>query len=489
MLRSNRSNRLNRIFNLILGLYFGVTLFLGAGWYFYSLSAPSTSLSAFHAVLLFTITIGAASALFFLFDRVDRNIEKITFDPVRAFILLDFFLLAVQLLIARSMAFTPRNDLSYVCHGAKNLVLRGPGYINSGLPKYHHHYFYTYPNNQMILVIIAGLYKIEYTLTGGFSNAAPTLFNVLNINLSIVFLFATAQKIYGDKRALWCAFKCLCFLPAFSYIPFFYTDTMAMPWLMGAVYFYISWRTRCDQDSDYNLSRSAFLYLGLSAGLLVVAYKIKGSAGLLLPVFLCDMVFHNPKLKNKIAYLIYILYTAVLFVAVLKITNALLMKGLQLRESDIQRYQFPMIHWVMMSASGSGGFHKSDFLYTLKHPGQAAKTNADWSRLYKKLRSTPKFLRHMRGKIGRTWGDGTFMSAHYMPVLKHLRFKITANIFYFAMFFDMEWTFVKERASRVRIQGHSNVFKLALWILALFLLIWESKSRYLVTFLPLWALI
>ncbi|MGN0194469.1 MAG: hypothetical protein ACI39G_05115 [Pseudoramibacter sp.] len=484
-----RSNRFNRWFNIILGLYFGVTLFLGTGWYAYSLSAPPASPSNFNAVLLFAVTIGAASALFWLFKRIDRNIERIAFDPVRAFVILDFFLLAVQLFIARNMAFTPRNDLAYVCHGAQNLVLRGPGYINSGLPKYHHHYFYTYPNNQMILVIIAGLYKIEYTLTGGFSNAAPTLFNVMNINLSIVFLFATAQKIYGDKRALWCVLKCLCFLPAFSYIPFFYTDTMAMPWLMAAVYFYISWRARCDREEAYGLNPSAFLYLSLTAGLLVIAYKIKGSAGLLLPVMLCDLVFHNTKLKNKIAYLLYGLYLMVFFVAVLKICNLCLMKGLQLREIDIKRYQFPMIHWIMMSASGSGGFHKGDFLYTLKHPGQAAKTNADWRRLYKKLASAPKFLRHMRGKVGRTWGDGTFMSAHYMPLLHHLRFKITANAFYFAMFFEMEWTFVKEKASAFRIQGHSNFFKLALWFLALFLLIWEAKSRYLVTFLPLWALI
>ncbi len=481
-----RSNRFSRLFNLILGLYFGVTLFLGARWYFYSLSAQTANLNA---LLLFAVTMGAASVFFWLFDRIDRNIEKFTFDPVRAFVILDFFLLSVQLFIARNMAFMPRNDLAYIIHGAQNLVLHGPHYIDAGLPKYHHHYFYTYPNNQMILVIIAGLYKIEYTLTGGFSNAAPTLFNVMNINLSIVFLFATAQKIYGGKRALWCVLKCLCFLPLFSYIPFFYTDTMAMPWLMGAVYFYIAWRVRCDQKEACSLTPAAFLCLGLSAGLLVVAYKIKGSAGLILPVFICDLIFHNTRFKNKIPCLIYSLYLIVLFAAILKLFNIGLMKGLELSERDVKRYQFPMIHWIMMSASGNGGFRKKDFLYTLKHPGQAAKTSADWRRLYKKLRSAPKFLRHMGVKIGRTWGDGTFMSAHYMPLLHHLRFKITANTFYFAMFFNLEWTFVREKTSKLRIQGHSNFFKLALFFLALFLLIWESKSRYLVTFLPLWALI
>ncbi|MGN0194470.1 MAG: hypothetical protein ACI39G_05120 [Pseudoramibacter sp.] len=476
--------RLHRSFNQILSVYFGIALFFGAAWYFYILSQ---SYSPSGALLLFTVTMGGASVLFLLFRQIDSGLEGLAFDPVKAFVILDFALLAVQIIIARSSTSPPRYDLSYVCRGSKNLVLRGPAYIHAGLPKYHEHYFYTYPNNQMILVIIAGIYKIESVLTGEISNVYPLYFNILCINLSLVLLFAAAEKIYDAKRAFWCAFKCLFFLPIFSYVPFFYTETFAMPWLMGAVYLYICFRTRCDKEEACHLSPSAFLTLGFAMLLLVIAYKIKGSAGLLLPVMLCDLAFHNRKTKTKAAVLIYSLYLTAVFAAAAKLCSAALIKGLQISERDIQRYQFPMIHWVMMSASGVGGFHENDFLYTLSQPSQAAKSHADWIRLFQKLRAAPAFLKTMSIKIGRTWGYATFMSTRYMPSDFYSRFRVFIHALYFAVFFNTEWIFIRE--STERLKGHSNLFKLALFVLALFLLVWETKSRYLVTFLPLWALI
>ena len=479
----------SRRFNRFLSLYFGCVLLLAGVWYFYSLRLR---VAVPEALVLFTLTFLGVFALFLIFRCIDGQIDTddtAAFDPIRAFLILDFLFLGVQLLIVYHVPIKPHNDLYYVSHAAKNLVLYGPSAIHDGMPAHHHHYFYTYPNNHMILALLAGIYKIEYTLTGGLSDACPIFVNMLCLNFSLALVFATGEKLYGGRRAFFCAVKCLCFIPMFTYIPYFYTDSMAMPWLMASVYAYVCWRTGLDRGTLHSRSARATLTLGLSMLLLMIAYKVKGSAGLLLPAYLCDILVHNPGHQNKTARAAQMAWLIVVFALSAKITGTLLVKGLDLNEKLLAEYKFPMIHWVMMSASGDGGFHKADFLYTLSYSGQAAKTHADWIRLGQKLKDVPAFIVHMGVKIGRTWGDGMFRSAHYVPVFQHLSLRVLANILYFTVFFTTEWTFIEEGRSDKRLKGHSDLIKLALLFLALFLLLWESKSRYLVTFLPLWALI
>ena len=124
---------------------------------------------------------------------LEAQFERMKADPDRIFPVLVLCLLAVQIAVSLIFPMKPRNDLKYVCHAAQNIILGGNKAIHRGMPEYHRFYFYTYPNNQMILLIVTGLYRIEYFFTKHFSNFLPVLINIFSLNFSVVLVYLRDQ--------------------------------------------------------------------------------------------------------------------------------------------------------------------------------------------------------------------------------------------------------------------------------------------------------
>ena len=144
----------------------------------------------------------------------------------------------------------------------------------------------------------------------------------------------------------------------------------------------------------------------------------------------------------------------------------------------------------MMSASGSGGYRSSDYDFTEAHIGYANKTHADLLRLLAKLRNQGTgFITHLFRKMQFTWTDGTYMAAHYnrqSALFTSGTFATLACISHLALLFLMVGSAIRAFLNPGKCSG--RLFRTAVAVLALFLLIWETKSRYLVLYLPLMAL-
>ena len=157
----------------------------------------------------------------------------------RIFAVMALALLAVQIIFAACSHFTPINDLSYICTSAKNYILMGADTIYEGLPSRHQEYYAVYPNNHLLFLIVLALYKIQYALTGHITNVLPTAFNLIGLNASYILMYMCARVIYKPSKALLCAVRGLLFTPLMTYVMYFYTDALGMPWLTGALFLLI----------------------------------------------------------------------------------------------------------------------------------------------------------------------------------------------------------------------------------------------------------
>lgn len=389
------------------------------------------------------------------------------------FCIMTMVLLVMQIIFALCQNFSPRNDLSYICQGAENIVIGRPLYEN--IPEIHKHYFEVYPNNHALLVIICGLYRIEYLLTGNITNTLPVAVNIISLNLSYVLMYMTAKLIYTPEKAFMCAVRGMMFTPLITYTAFFYTDSMAMLWVSSGLYLYIKWRS--------NNTTKDILCMLICGVVIAVAYKIKGSAFIIVPAIIVDVMFLNR--KGKFIYL-GLLITA--FVICSCVLGELFISVADISRAELERYRFPLIHWIMMSADGRGGYCAEDFRYTLGFDGAENKVTADITRLCVKLsqQGMKGFTNHIVRKIAYTWRDGTYMAGYYngYPFLKSYGFYIFAEMCHFTVMSG-----IVRRCFSGKDTDSLFVLRITFTGLAVFLIIWETRCRYLVSFFVLFALL
>lgn len=406
----------------------------------------------------------------------------------RIFLCMAVLLLAAQIAFAAASDFAPKNDLKYVCTAAENYVTGGVDTLYNGLPERHQNYFSVYPNNHALFLIVLAAYKIQYALTGTVTNLIPIALNIVGMNLSYLLMYKCARLIYSPEKSLMCAVKGLMFTPLVTYSPFFYTDGMSMPWLTGAIYLYMKWRA--EMDAGASAKKLTALALGCGA-VLGVAYKIKGSAVILIPAILLDLLFRQKGLKDK---LLPIAETAAAFALVSVLIGNIACSVLKISDEEIDRHSFPAIHWVMMSADGDGGYSYDDFKYTKSFESHDEKVSADIDRLKEKIsdQGASGFMNHLALKLTYTWKNGTFMIPYYLPDCRAVNsesFYITATLLHFTLLLSMSASYLSKLRSDNDVLSGNFFLKVTLMGLTLFLMIWEARCRYLVSFFPLFALI
>lgn len=340
----------------------------------------------------------------------------------------------------------------------------------------------------MLFLIVLALYKIQYAVTGTVSDFLPITFNLLGLNLSYILMYKCARLIYSPEKSLVCAIKGLMFLPLITYAPFFYTDSVGMPWLTGAFYLYMKWRkVRSDGASH---TKCAALLLACGA-VLAVAYKIKGSAVIMIPAVILDLLFTQKGIKDK---LLPIAEIAVVFALISSLLGSVACSVLKISDEELDRYSFPAVHWVMMSADDKGGYNYEDFKYTKSFEGKSEKVQADIDRLNEKIskQGVSGFIDHLALKLSYTWKDGTYMINYYIrnsDLLMSNTFMILSTLTHFTLIICMAKAYLTKLRSNDDVLSGNFFLKVTLMGLTVFLMLWEARCRYLVSFFLLFALL
>lgn len=349
-------------------------------------------------------------------------------------------------------------------------------------------YFTTYPNNVAACLFLTLFFRIfgglcDYITLG-------VLLNVFLILLGLVFLLLLLCHLYGERWAFLGILICALFFPFYMHAPIFYTDTFALPFVTGAFL-------------TYQLRKKDPRFLLLTAFVLAFGYKVKGSLGVILIALLIHIWLQKGKAIEHTKQSLLLLVPFLLLVGFLTVIPGQ-MSFLDTRDAD--KNEFPLEHWLAMGLEGSGGYNGDIYWMTASVEGKAEKAAVDRKFIQKKLKEYgfTGMCSHLKEKILFTWGDGVYFAPEklYRDPLKesplhawvlyygedYTKTYRYCSAFQMLLLFGILLSVIRnffDKKSRREIQA----MQLAVFGLFLFLLIWETRSRYLVNFVPVFVLL
>lgn len=420
-----------------------------------------------------------------------------------------FLVLLLQLFAGYHLRFDPETDLGSVNAMAVSYGETGDfGEIYQNTAKVKTGYIARYPNNNGLFLFLCLVYRCGFLLMGKTSMLLPILINILALNLSIALTYKIAKLLFRPAAALFTGGLCFLFLPFYTYTPYFYTDSLSLPLVMGSLYLFI-------KAGISSSSRKKWLCFLLSGGIGALAFLMKGSAAILLAAYLLYLFF---QIRNKRAVLSSIpIGTGFL---VIFLSFQLLLTGLHFtNEEELEREQYPLTHWIMMGLKENGGFNQEDSSFTYDSGNYSEKKAATLKEIQKRLEAygTAGLIRHLYQKARWTWQDGTYYISNH---LNHgiekkeslesgeegarlersaLHEFFLADGSYYGAFIAYSYVYqlfllLMVTLSAVRALGHKeakflDLLRFVLFGAFLFFLIWETRSRYLFQFTPILLLL
>ena len=245
-------------------------------------------------------------------------------------------------------------------------------------------------------------------------------------------------------------------------------------------------------DRKIKSKTKSVVYALIASLFIALGNTVKGSIAIIL---ISVMIFFVLKMGVKRGAILS-LAAVILFIGVSK---AAYYGGLAMGISDekmVDRYRFPVTHWIMMSLNSEYKTHvDEDVDFTMSFDTYDAKKQANIREIKARLEniSTPyeacKMAYH---KVARTWDSGGFSYGKYLSrsdpsgglreVLNSRLLGIYVNGYHSAMLIAMAFGAVYAAGKR----RHSALFFsiVTLTGVILFFLIWENPPRYIVTFIP-----
>ena len=192
-------------------------------------------------------------------------------------------MLVLQLAAAYFLATEPVTDLSVINRYAESFARTGNLDLIQKDASKEFIYMIRYPNNLALMFILSFLYRVDFLITGYVSNYIAVILNTLAINASVLMAVLLAQKLFGNKKALMTLVLCMLFLPYYTYTPYYYTDSLSMPFFVGGIYLFFS---ALKSERKYK----KYVLMLICGALLMLGFKVKGSVAILLAVAVVYML-------------------------------------------------------------------------------------------------------------------------------------------------------------------------------------------------------
>ena len=459
------------LFNVIFVIVFGYIL-LNTSIF------PFKIIKIMNPVVILLGVIIVLSGLYFLNKRLEKcNEKRLMVISIGSFIIL----IILQFFFARYFTVNPTWDFGKVYDEAYDLSIQF---------RQIDQYFYFYcPNNLPILLLVTGLFKIFRFM--GFTDLLKPL---IVVNLSIVFLsvwimYLFIKEMYGLQRATLFSILSILITPFYTYTTIVYTDTLGMILPILSLYLYAK------------IYRSPKKEIGL----LVTLGLVLGLGGLLKThalVVLVAILIHY-FLTRKDGF-IRLSAPLILMVLVTMMSYKLAIKPLiPVASSEVG---FPKTHWVMMGLKGLGGYDDEDTNMTrfLKDSGWSNdEIQAQHIRLMKERLEAfgvGGFINHLNSKLNFTWSDGTYFAPEKLkrePIVtnnyqdyifgdKNLPYLYLSQMVHVVILFLMWLSSIRILKDKLCFE---SVMTISVFGVMLFLLIWETRSRYLMIYLPVFVVL
>lgn len=349
-------------------------------------------------------------------------------------------------------------------------------------------YFSQFHNNAPMYLVLVAFFKVLGALGVQDVMPAALVCNTLCVNGALLLLYRVLRRLYGAKSALFGLAGAFLFLPFLLYGPIVYTDTVTLPFPIGALALWLSARERP--------AGAGRMLRCVGAGLLAAAgawLKITVAIALI-AVVLDALLYAGGRRGWKMAGCMVLsfaaLYGALSFAA---------LHSPWLPAYDREK-AIPWQHWVMMGLSGDGGYNDADYKLTLAGEDYSARVEIAQDEIVRRVREIgiTGLAAHGADKLSYIFGDGLYyapmkldignvhkgnpLQAYFVQGMPH-----TGRAVYAAL--GMQTALLAGLAaagvrSALRRDHRATVLRVAVLGLTLFLLLWEARSRYLLNFLP-----
>ncbi len=371
------------------------------------------------------------------------------------------------------------------------VFVRAMEYVKNGtLPD---KYFGWFPLNIPLYLVLVQLFQFSQS-AGIIDFMIPAvLFNAVSVFSSVVLLWALVKQIAGPQKALFTLLVGFGCLPLFVYAPIVYTDTLSMPFPVAVL---LLWAHAKKAFVDQKTAKALAL-LALAGVLAAAGMRLKFTVAIAVVAVVIDalLTLAGAAQKWKAA--------GVLLLCAALAYNAF---GFAIRSSkSLPAYNpdsaFPPETWLLIGLEGDGGYYDPAYKLALTEPNPAARKALLWQAIGKKIASygPAGLARHFADKASFTFGDGTLHSP--VKIKQYPVQRIWAHEFlldsqpYFGLycyFCAGYWLALLLAmaagaavfALRKREQEPMPLY-MCVWGLFLFFMIWETRSRYLLHYLPI----
>lgn len=499
-MNSNKlSSILNRIFHIVFFILFSIIFFgiVFAGYENNKIGYSATERT--YVVIFFILLLLIFATIYILLQKYNNHSKlhskpKISDKRVVIFIFVSVgVLLILQILAGYFLQMNPVTDMQYIERYSRDFGVTGNFDLIQKDCDNGSVYLIRYPNNLALVFLLSAVYRLCNLILGYVPSLVPVIINAFAINLSVLLTVFTARKIFGNRKAIFVLLFCFLFAPFYTYVPYYYTDSLSLPFCIGSIYLFV-----VAINSEKKMQK--YILFTLSGVLVFLGYKLKGSIMILLATAFV-YVFLKMNIK-QVACIALALIAG--FGSIGAIYSATFNNLDIITEEQSDRYEYPYTHWVMMGLKGLGHYNLKDSNYTDSFKSKAEKQEANIKEIKKRIESfgADGLTEHIFNKAVWTWEDGTYYISHHIEDCKrenilhsfvltdgknHLYFFIYSNGFQLLLIFLILMSILKGC-----IKPDVNILTLLKGIIFaafIFFLIWETRSRYLYNFTPLFILL
>ena len=427
-----------------------------------------------------------------------------------------FVMLITQLIICFYGMFVSGWDVDTVAKGA--IIYNNPADPHMYIPSY---YFSRYPNNLLILWITYNVLKVSNYI-GSYLNLNTyhiTVFCILFINAILnsiagYLTFKTVQDI--TKNNVISSIVLIgyaVFIGTSFWILVPYTDSMGLifPILMFRIY-------QIYKNKAYKTNKTILLFWIVLGFIFYVGFKTKPqTAVMFIAIIIMEIFNFIISLKNYKTFLIKVFSVLITIVISTMIFNGLMIKSINIILDKDQ--EFGITHFAMMGLNEKsiGGFHLDDVTLSKSYPNKKERAKGNVEVIIQRVKNfgPDGLMLFLAKKTNVNFLDGTFSwgkeGQFYMesihipskvigPIIKSFyyngegefygsNYKIHENIkngVWLIILFGLPFSsIIYKRKKDDRIL----LLHLSLIGITLFLTLFESRSRYLYTFSPIFLIV
>lgn len=444
----------------------------------------------FNPIFLIGLMIIFFSILVFIYKKINKRFENLSNKATWIFYgVSTFFMIIIQFIIGYLVRTNPSWDLGLVIQSAQEILEYGHSTDMAV-------YYIQAPNNIFITLILAVTIKFfgMFNLTD--VNVVTLVGNIIFIQIAVLFLFKISKRIFNNATACFTLVLMLLFLPIYPYSTIMYTDTTSMFLPVAFLYFMI-------KIYDNKDSRKKYIYAALMGIMSFIAFNLKVTAIILIIAFVI-----NELVNKRFLLLLKTMGVAVLTFLVVQVSYTTFLKKTEIMGIPYEETkQVPFTHFIMMGMYGAGAFSAEEWQFTLQLPDYETRKSENIRVIKERLKKygAQGYIKFLNNKIkGQTWGSGTYDFETILPSynidnnIAH-QFLLSTGKYYRPVFYYCQtyhFTMLVSIAISIfytikngKKDDILNISKLSIFGLLIFLLIWETRSRYMLNFIPIYILV